>query len=97
MSESTEPQVATTPEGMVEDLISGPAERLSKEREMGFQIVKNAMITAYAGKLRTSRANTLVRQSMLTAYKEAVDDAFKVFTKIIDEGEQRDIQEMGGL
>lgn len=83
------------PGDAIDDLISGPAQNLGEQREMGFRMIKQRMADTYATKLKSGRSPTLVRQSMLTAYGEALEDAFRVFTQIV-EGSGMDSDEIMG-
>lgn len=79
----------------IDDLISGPAQNLGEQRELGFRMIKQRMAEAYAKKLRSGRSQVMVRQSMLQAYGEALEDAFRVFTQIV-EGSGMDSEGMSG-
>ncbi len=68
----------------IDDLISGPAQNLGEQREMGFQMIKHRMAETYAQKLKSGRSPVMVRQSQLASYIEALDDAFRVFTQIVE-------------
>lgn len=81
---------------MIDDILQGPPESLSEQRELGFNLMKNQMAQAYAAKLKSRgrRTSLLLRQSMLNAYQEALKDAFQVFSKIAEES--ADVSEVIG-
>ncbi len=79
----------------IDDLISGPAQNLGEQREIGFKMIKHRMAEAYARKLKSGKSPVMVRQSMLSAYGEALEDAFRVFTQIV-EGSGMDADGMSG-
>lgn len=79
----------------IDDLISGPAQHLGEQREMGFKMIKHRMAETYAKKLKSGKAPIMVRGSMLSAYGEALEDAFRVFTQIV-EGSGMDSEGMSG-
>ncbi len=79
----------------IDELIQAPAQNLGEQREMGFALIKNRMADAYSKKLQSGKTPALVRQSMLAAYQVALEDAFRVFTQIV-EGSGRDAEEMIG-
>lgn len=91
----TDPNEGVGNTDAIDDLISGPAQNLGEQREMGFRMIKERMATTYAAKLRSGKAPVMVRQSMLTAYGEALEDAFRVFTQIV-EGSGMDSTEIMG-
>ncbi len=91
---STDPNQATgVNTDAIDDLISGPAQNLGQERELGFKMIKQRMAEAYARKLKSGRSAVMVRQAQLTAYGEALEDAFRVFTQIV-EGSGMDSEEL---
>jgi len=92
----TDPNEVKHVEGdAIDDLISGPAQHLGEQREMGFRMIKHRMAEAYARKLKSGRSPAMVRGSMLQAYGEALEDAFRVFTQIV-EGSGMDSEGLSG-
>lgn len=79
----------------IDDLISGPAQNLGEQRELGFRMIKSRMAGAYAQKIQSGRTPKMVQASMLKAYGEALEDAFRVFTQIV-EGSGMSSEEMIG-
>ncbi len=71
----------------IDDLVSAPAEQISQERAIGFQMMKNKMLEVYANKLKTGKTPILVRGAQLQSYRDGLNDSFDMFTKIIDEQE----------
>lgn len=68
----------------IDDLISAPAQAMGEQRDLGFKMIKHRMTEAYAKKLKSGKAPIMVRGSMLTAYAEALEDAFRVFTQMVE-------------
>lgn len=79
----------------IDDLISGPAQNLGEQRELGFRMIKERMAVAYAQKLKSGKSPVMVRSAMLSAYGAALEDAFRVFTQIV-EGSGMDSEEIMG-
>jgi hypothetical protein len=78
----------------IDDLISAPAQNLGEQRDLGFKMIKGRMAEAYSRKLMSGRSPVMVRNSMRIAYIEALEDAFRVFTQIV-EGSGMDSEGLG--
>jgi hypothetical protein len=67
---------------MIDDLISAPAQDLGEQRELGFKLIKQKMAEAYLKKIQ--HTNHMIRGAMIISYKEALEDAFRVFSQIVE-------------